>query len=446
MYRNEPLDVEEEWGPTRALASAVFRWPHSALPEQRAGIHSSFHVPKILVEIRGMLRPFRRVATKSVVLLCFLAVACTQSDGNGSDSVASKPSQTDSYSGDVGPSESASAPPRDPQVRVSDIPSAVRTFYKNVENSPIGALDELNLTDASRAESLERSPIPRAVLVAQLLPGVTVPNGDTIEPGRPFLLTEGGDWRSVDLASYGINMSQASETQTRLSADGRKLLLGSRSPAQLIIVTLSTGNVLTLPVPVKDAVSINWSRDQKSISFIDRGDSEQGYVLDVETGLSEGVDFDAARSDFLSDGRVVETSLVRDSQGVSGFLNIFDEAAVTMQPLNMPSFVGRSLTASSLVSWEYRGTGADVGRSVIVSVDPNDGALVGGLLRTDAPRYWYSQPEWTGPRELTFHDFDSNAFLTWNIDSRTVRQVGSISTPNTVVSFAPIAFGRVAGP
>lgn len=110
----------------------------------------------------------------------------------------------------------------------------------------------------------------------------TDPAAENLTDGLPYLLSQGGEWRRLDLRDYGFARTYGGAA---LSPDGRHIALNDIGRQTMAVVELATGNVVRHQIPAREAITLKWSPDGRHLSFSDRHrEQAPGWTLNTIPG------------------------------------------------------------------------------------------------------------------------------------------------------------------
>ncbi|WP_377320692.1 hypothetical protein ACFJIY_16705 [Pimelobacter simplex] len=320
----------------------------------------------------------------------------------------------------------------------SPIPDRLTTPLR--DRGPVAGLDprlqDLDLRDAIGAPTLASTPIDRALLVADQ--SIFVERLDVIDAvNQIFVLAPDLTWRRIPLASYGDFHVEPNPT---VSPDGRRVALSEGSNGAVAVIQLSTGGHRRYPVPVREAVGLDWSPDGRALMFKSRDKAGSGgYELDLRTGTATPRTVDVFRSTFSGDSRSV-IEIGKDSTGAAEVRRYRDGKRTGSRLLEYSTIPRGQVTVKRYAAFGFfptRRQRAAGHRDGAVVVDPRDGRLVAMGVDPRLRATWTAPSTWITADLLVVDSMLSGVLRVWNVRTGEVRRLARFRNEGVNVSLAP---------
>lgn len=300
---------------------------------------------------------------------------------------------------------------------------------------------EIDLTEALTAPTVEQAPVSRGMLLAQqnlFAPGGT---DGAIRPGQPYLMTQSGAWRQLDLERYGFGAVAYSELSMAISPDG--VMVALADPSGVVTIDLSDTAFRRFDLPVQHAVAMEWSADGATLVFRDRNGTRQcgpnGCALDVTTGGLTEVPYDAFFATQGVDGQAFEVVDRPGSRPTRVVIHREGEAptSVDVDHSTAPSTAGGPVAATHVAFAQCPSGRRSRDTDGVVVVDPSDGAVLAMLA---APRREgqciLGAQTWLTERNLLVSDWVEGDLWSWDVTTGRVLRVATSPINGLNVSVA----------
>lgn len=297
-----------------------------------------------------------------------------------------------------------------------DPPSKLIDHLRALDQSPRTARASalparLDVNDSRTGPTLAEEPIGRAVLMAQVSIFSTDPAAENLTDGLPYLLSQGGEWRRLDLRDYGFARTYG-EMGAALSPDGRHIALNDIGRQTMAVVELATGDVVRHQIPAREAITLKWSPDGRHLSFSDRHRKQApGWTLNTITGTVVETPYRVWWSEHDAVGNIWELT-------ANGSLRRWRDGQIAATArLDYPD-LGRAypLAAGRLFAvsqFQRKVSSRSAPRGVAV-FDPATSDLV-RFLRLGARTGWTRPLRWLDADTLLLADGPSGRIWTWKV-------------------------------
>ena len=320
------------------------------------------------------------------------------------------------------------------------MPAALRLSLPTSSAPVEGAID-IDLASGLLAPTFHEAPVGRGMLLAQMSLFRTDDHPE-IPSGQPFLMTETGDWRQLDLQRYGFGALAYGELSMALSPDGQSVALAD--PSGLATVDLRGNDVRRFDLPVEHAVALEWSTDAATLYFKDRDAGKspcgpKGCALDVTTGDITAVDYDMF---YASPGVAAEVVEVR------GWTRSRPASVITHRSGEQPTSTALAYRASPITS----GGPAVAARYVafaqcpdgrkrqdedgVVAVESSTGGVVAMLTSRRGGACHLGAQTWLTGQHLLVDDWHNGDLWLWDVEKEDVIKVATSRTTSVNIKVA----------
>jgi len=313
------------------------------------------------------------------------------------------------------------------------------------------SLGTLDLSDAVGAPTLAKSPIGRAVAAAQLGLFSDDVDRDAIAPGQVYILVSDGSWRRVDVADYGFTGGFSAEMESALSPDGKTLALADDTGYAIVVVDLASNTFRRHHTEVPVVMHLQWSPDSHAVVFADRHHPAASYRIDLSTGKVSRTRYDATRSAFAADPRLVyELSTLAENASGAALVPYWQGYADAPRPLSdrgIPAVsAGASPVARKYVAFVNRPNAhaAAPTRSGVAVVDPQSGSMLTFVPLTRKQQTWLNLGGWLDDHTLLIVDGVGGSLWLFDVAAREFKLLARLATPGVVLSFATSVLSRAA--